>query len=49
MKLAKFKKVIVCSVCQAVLKFYHLHFSKIKCTDCDNIITVEQINKERNI
>ena len=47
--MAKFEKVIVCSVCQAILKLYHLHFSKIKCTDCDNIITVEQIKKESEV
>jgi len=40
------KKVIVCSACQTTLKLYHLYFSAIKCTDCDNIITIEQIEKE---
>ena len=40
------EKVIVCSACQATLKLYHLDFSAIKCTDCDNIITIEQIEKE---
>ena len=45
----KFKKVIVCNACQAVLKFHHLHFSRIKCTDCDNIITIEQIKKESEV
>jgi len=47
--MGKFKKVIVCNVCQAILKLYHLHFSKIKCTDCDNVIKIEQIKKESEV
>ena len=47
--MGKFKKVIVCNICQAILKLYHLHFSRIKCTDCDNIITVEQVKIESEV
>ena len=47
--MGKFEKIIVCNICQTVLKFYHLHFSKIKCTDCDNIITVEQVKRESEV
>ena len=45
----KITNIIVCNICQAVLKLYHLHFTKIKCTDCDNIITAEQVKRESEV
>ena len=45
----KAKKVFICSACQEILKVYHLNFSAVKCTKCDNVITVEQIKKESEV
>ena len=40
-------KVFICNACQKVLKVYHLNFSAVKCTNCDNIITIEQIKENK--
>lgn len=49
MNKTKAKKVFICSACQEVLKVHHLNFSAVKCTKCDNVITVEQIKKESEV
>jgi len=39
-------KVFICNCCKKLLKVYHLEFSAVKCTNCDNVITLKQIIKE---
>ena len=42
----KFAAVVVCQVCSEILKFYHLHFSAVKCTNCENILSIEEIKSQ---